>query len=759
MTKKINMAGIINIIIVIGLFISGRTAYPESRTMPSANPKQSEPEDLVTGNLIQFNDNGSWCWYQDERAVVDMTNGKLIIGSDASAAGTGGSSRNGQSEGVIFNLPTREPEHYSFKTIYCDDHNTPAFLIRPDGKYLTFYAAHNSDNYSYFRIYDSGTWGTENLYDWNTMPGGTNFHTTYSNLFYLSSENIAYNFARTDERSPNFIYSRDQGDRWAYGGELTSPDVNVGYVNGYFKYSSNGTNRIDFICTEHHPRDYNTSMYHGYIQGGQSFQSDGTLIDDDIFDKVAPYPTAFTPIFLAGTTIGDMTMNKVWNADLQVYEDGTIAAILTARINNNVNGNDTNIDPDHAFIYCRYNGTSWSYTYLGQAGKKLYGSEADYTGLGALNPYDPNTIYISTHIDPVTDEDITFREIFKGHTDDNGVTWTWTPVTQNSNQHNIRPIIPKWDANHTALLWLRGIYNSAQSFDASIVGIIETSSETIGLMHYTDATAANTTFSDGSPLVTTGPDGNQGAADDQWHERTGYGNGNSVLTSAEAGGENAPQLKTAVTVPETGIYDVWVNFWANPTEDWRIKAGLSGRDMQLYRQMACKQVEERAHDVTIVLIGDGNTFLYQAYLGRIEISDELTFEALVDDDAVQTGTTNTLIGGTARTWYDGISYARVNSEVSVSKNERRPIGFSLSQNYPNPFNPTTTITFSVPEKDHVSLRVFNMLGREVATLLNQDVNAGNHTVTWEAQNITSGVYLYKIVTNHFVSIKKCLYLK
>jgi hypothetical protein len=748
------------IIICTGVILS-QDKVQTNKLEKTTLSEQLSAEDIVNGNLIQFNDNGAWCWYQDERTVVDQAGGKLIIGSDASGSGTGGNSRNGNIEAVIFDLQTRELQRNILRILSCDDHNTAAFLIRPDGKYLAFYAGHNYDNYSYYRIYDNGAWGRQYQFNWNTMPGGTDFNTTYSNLFYLSSENLVYNVARTDERSPNFIISSDSGDTWSYGGQLTEPDESIGYVNGYFKYSSNNINRIDFIATEHHPRDYNTSIYHGYIQGGQSFKSDGTLMDDDIFDKVAPNPADFTLVFEGGTTIGSMTMYKCWNADVQHYEDGSIAAIITARINNNTNGNDSGINPDHAFIYCRYNGTSWAYTYLCQAGKKMYSSEADYTGLGALPPHNPNTIYISTHIDPDTDEDITYREIFKGTTVDNGETWTWTPVTQRSNQHNFRPIIPKWNENNMALLWFRGIYNSAQNFSAAIVGIIERQSETAELMRYTDATGANTTLSDGSPLVTTGPDGDQGPADDQWHQRTGFGNGNSVLTSSETGGENAPVLKTAVTLPEAGTYDIWVNFWANPDYDWRIKAGLSIDNMRFFRQMACKEVEPDDHYEVLTLSGGGNTYLYQAYLGRIQISHPQSVDVFIDDEAIETGTENTLIGDVARTWYDGISYANltITSAIRSSENDLQPAGYNLDQNYPNPFNQSTTICYSIPEDRHVSIKIYNISGQEIATLVNQQMRAGNHNITWNAENTSSGIYFYKLDTGTGSKTRKMILLK
>ena len=114
-----------------------------------------------------------------------------------------------------------------------------------------------------------------------------------------------------------------------------------------------------------------------------------------------------------------------------------------------------------------------------KAGTKLYASEQDYTGLSALDPDDPQTIYVSTFFDPRNDTTMsTKREIWRGTTCDNGATFTWTPVTARSTMDNIRPIVPKWDGSHTALLWMRGTYTSAQSYSMKIVGTLTTKPDT-----------------------------------------------------------------------------------------------------------------------------------------------------------------------------------------------------------------------------------------------------------------------------------------
>jgi hypothetical protein len=161
-------------------------------------------------------------------------------------------------------------------------------------------------------------------------------------------------------------------------------------------------------------------------------------------------------------------LNRAWNHDIVRYADGTIAALWQARVNGTGTG-----DPDKRMLYARFDGTSWKLTYLVKAGPKLFPEEEDFVGLGALDPDDPTSIYVSTPYDPRDDSTMTpKRELYRGTTCDQGATFTWTNVTQSSTSDNLRPIIPKWDRSHTALLWLKGLYTSAQFYNLKVVGII-----------------------------------------------------------------------------------------------------------------------------------------------------------------------------------------------------------------------------------------------------------------------------------------------
>ena len=85
--------------------------------------------------------------------------------------------------------------------------------------------------------------------------------------------------------------------------------------------------------------------------------------------------------------------------------------------------------------------------------------------------------------------------------------------------------------------------------------------------------------------------------------------------------------------------------------------------------------------------------------------------------------------------------------------------FMLNQNYPNPFNPVTTISFNLPKSSHVRLSIHDSNGRLVTTLIDEKKNAGYHSVKWNAENMSSGVYFYRIEADGFNSVKKCLLVK
>ncbi|RPI73912.1 MAG: T9SS C-terminal target domain-containing protein [Ignavibacteriales bacterium] len=103
-------------------------------------------------------------------------------------------------------------------------------------------------------------------------------------------------------------------------------------------------------------------------------------------------------------------------------------------------------------------------------------------------------------------------------------------------------------------------------------------------------------------------------------------------------------------------------------------------------------------------------------------------------------------------WFEG--GLAVDDENSFAVND-----YKLSQNYPNPFNPVTVISYQVPVKGFITLKVYDIIGREVQTLVNEEKAAGKYEIHFDASSLSSGVYFYKILSENYSDIKKMVFLK
>jgi hypothetical protein len=631
-----------------------------------------EVGDYVAGNMMLINDNAGWCWYQDEKIIYDPVDGSIITSTSGQGYGLDdGSGRGNDVDATTFNIATGKRTRVLACDRGGDDHNMGALWIRPDGRYLHIYTGHNADDNSYYRttIYpnDGSAWSDELYYNWvdlSGLPDDTNI--TYSNVLYLSAEGSGngrlYNITRGFGRNPQISYSDDWGVTWHYGGRLTVPSGSSSYSNGYYKFNTNGIDRIDFITTEHHPRNYNNSIYHGYVKGGKSYNSYGEVVDDNIFDQNSPVPEDFTQVFAAGPQVAG-SYHTAWTAELELDSEGRPVCLFTTRYGivpwGDGSGQATIGAADHRIFYARFDGSAWSYTELSKMGTGLHTPEQDYTGIGCIHPNDANLIYISTYFDPRDDTELANHEIFKGVTSDNGASWTWTQITTDSTVRNLRPAIPKWDANNTAVFWMRGYYPYSLSggapqanYDQVLVGMIDQREELHGKVSYIDASESNTTESDGSPFTPTGPSGNAGAVDNQWHEYTRYGNGGSCFTAGESGTENAPVLKTTISGLADGTYDVFAYFWSNPAEDWGLRGGFMPSDMLNFNKQSSQHAEASQFTGTVE-VTSYEAILYRVYIGRKNISGGASVDVYIDDYDSTFGNRPT------RTTYDGVGVARV----------------------------------------------------------------------------------------------------
>jgi hypothetical protein len=133
------------------------------------------------------NDNGAWSWFEDERAVIDAANCTLLVSSVANGSGTGGTSRHGSVEIVVYDLMSGLARRSTLSANFeGDDHDSAALYVRPDGRYVAMFSRHNTDTMSRWRIStepgDASAWTSVGAFD-------NGAGTTYSNLYEIPAEN------------------------------------------------------------------------------------------------------------------------------------------------------------------------------------------------------------------------------------------------------------------------------------------------------------------------------------------------------------------------------------------------------------------------------------------------------------------------------------------------------------------------------------------------------------------------------------------
>lgn len=451
--------------------------------MPLANVRLSSsngdsfPANYVAGSLIQLNDNGAWSWFMDPRVIVDE--GKLIVGSVRAVGDykTGASDpRGGNVEISVYDIATgKAATTLLHEHLEQDDHDAPALLVRPDGRYLAMYSKHAVERRMYYRIsepHNALAWGPESTVE---TPGAdtkafSGNNDTYANLFRMPDGTI-FNFFRGVRHDPNYMMSHDNGETWTYGGHWL---YGKGGYSPYMKYAYDGKGTLHFVATEDHPRNFDNSLYHGMLRDKTLYHSYGKMIGPLSTSTEATIPTwALTKIF-QGTPDNVARM-----IDLELDQNDRPYVLFSTQIDGRGLPRGQG-GMDLRYHYARWNGTAWHSEEIARAGTRLYPGEDDYSGLGALDPNNPRIVYISTDADPVTGAPIIspadnrrHYELFRGSRDARTSKWSWTPFTRNSAYDNLRPIIPKWKDPRTALVWMRGAYrHNHGEWTTSVVAVI-----------------------------------------------------------------------------------------------------------------------------------------------------------------------------------------------------------------------------------------------------------------------------------------------
>jgi hypothetical protein len=454
-------------LLTLGLLVSACTHASDD---PATTPPLDEVEPVV------LNDDGGWCWFQDERAIV--VGSRLLFGSVA--AGTHDPKRRGAVEATTVDLETgvitraRLNDSPIPPVGSYDDHDAPAFVVRGDGRLLAVYAGHGTENRFRYRVSvspgEATEWGRE-----RSFAPSESSRITYSNLHRLSGESgRIFNFFRglDDRFKPSVAWSDDGGESWTSGGIVIDVPSEVRH-RPYVKYASDGQDTVHLAYTEGHPRDFDNSVYHVMLRRGQLLRSDGTPIGT--LAAGLKDPKEGTRVFE-----GDAD-NVAWVADLELDSDGRPFVAYSVQ-RGSAGRPPGEGGEDHRYRLARWTGSRWVDGEIAFAGTRLYAGEDDYTGGVALVPADPDTLFISTNADPVTGTPLSSRsdgrrhwEIFRGvrtGPDRSGrATFLWTPLTRDSTSDNLRPVVPRAPSQKPVVLWLRGAYRSYTDYDLEVVGL------------------------------------------------------------------------------------------------------------------------------------------------------------------------------------------------------------------------------------------------------------------------------------------------
>lgn len=432
----------------------------------------------LPGDAVEVAPDGAWTWFNDERSIIH--HGSLFSGYVKG---------NGEYGITRRDLATGENHHMIVSTAASrqqDDHNNPSITPLPDGRLLILYSKHIAGNQYYQRTSNvplpttNADWGPETVI---ATPAAN----TYANTYRLSGEEDAiYNFHRCINFNPTLTISNDLGATW--GAPRQFLGTGSGSTRPYPRYCSDNIGRIDLIYTDGHPRDVNNSVYHLYYKDGGLHRTDGSLIDSlanipldhdggERGSVVYPYSA---DVWGPGQGPDDwIPGGRGWTWDVHYGKDGHPVCVFQVQ-KDNVTGSGWNHDRIY-YYYATWTGTEWRRRFIAHAGRGLYSAEDDYGGGMCLDPEDPRVVYLSTNaaspfalgdIDNVPLSAGERYEIWQGFTADGGLTFDWTPVTENSAADNLRPIVPPAHGRGECLVWFHGTYSSYTNYSTKVIARI-----------------------------------------------------------------------------------------------------------------------------------------------------------------------------------------------------------------------------------------------------------------------------------------------
>ena len=416
------------------LIVLGFWFLVSCNTSPPVKPNKAE------NTITTLTDNGAWCWFSDPRAIyyegshqrtyagwVD-DQGNIMVG--------------------YYDHQTKLTKQVTLhEKLQIDDHNNPSLLMGVDGKLMVFYSEHSSKT----PILMAKAKYPESISSWETIEpltlndsslfeGASNTY-TYTNIINLEKEdNKLFLFWRGTDFKPNFSMSIDQGVTWSIGRILILPERSYQNRRPYLKVASNNTNRIHFAFTDGHPRNEPTnSIYYARYENDTVFKADGQTIKP--WSEMPVSPISCDLVYDAGST-GE----RSWIWDVAENSEGN-PVLVYSRFPN---------DSTHLYCYAIWADNRWKNFQMINSGSWFPHTkegeierEPNYSGGITLNHADPSIAYLSI-------EKSGIFEIERWKTSDNGLNWSRTEITQNSEHDNIRPFVVRSYSpiNQPSVLWM-----------------------------------------------------------------------------------------------------------------------------------------------------------------------------------------------------------------------------------------------------------------------------------------------------------------
>ncbi|WP_167610818.1 BNR-4 repeat-containing protein [Maribellus sediminis] len=378
-------------------------------------------------NIQTLSDDGAWCWFSGPRAIYTHNGNSAIV--------TGWITKNGSLQSGILNYKTGEIQTQTITPeLEKDDHANPAFVELANKDVLLFCAKHYDHKVRVNRLEAEavskgfGETVEHDIYDEEELKNYPYKRVTYANPVALSEENNRiYCFGRWTGYKPNITWSDDNGESFLKSKVFITNIPYDGNNRPYVCYFSDGKSKIHILFTDGHPRNEPlNSVYYACYEKGAFWKADGTKICDM---KDIPFePKDASVVYQATEENG-----RAWIYDIAQDKKGR-PVVLYARYPE---------ETQHLYHYAIYDGKTWVDNEICNSGKWFPQTqegktepEPHYSAGMSFNPLNPEIIYLSRNVNG------TF-EIEKRETKNMGKSWKVTPITQNSEYDNVRPVVPK----------------------------------------------------------------------------------------------------------------------------------------------------------------------------------------------------------------------------------------------------------------------------------------------------------------------------